>query len=378
MHHVLRDVKPTDSPVRQGNYMSADLTEVIENSLEDSQLTGLDDSTIDVQPEVDTQVAPEAEVSSEGQPEASEDVIAESQAQVQSPAAKAAAAQALPEDEFEKKFGFPKINPVTGKENRLPHSRVKSMVMKAEQEAANKAKAEYEPKLAEVTAKVSAYESRLGQVAQFEQVMANDPQRFLGMLSQLPAYKPFFDWVAQVQNQAPAQAQQPQGQGQAQDPAGAMPQPDQQLSDGSWVYSMDGLQKLLNWQAQQVEQRVSKRYEPIESQFRQHQQMQQMIPQIQRQIDEARQWPKFNENEEEITKALAADQTLTLEGAYRKVVLPKLVADENAIRQRVLADIRKAPPSTAAPSRATRPPSPAAGPRSLEQIIEDEIRKLGQ
>jgi len=139
------------------------------------------------------------------------------------------------EDEFGKKFGL-QSQGVTGRENRIPSSRVKKIVAKAESEDQTAAQKEFEtqfqPKIAEFETKVRDYEERLTRVAQFENILENDPKTFLNMLSEVPAYKPFFDYISQL-SQTPAQQQQPPVLGSE------MPQPDQTLTDGSKVYSME-------------------------------------------------------------------------------------------------------------------------------------------
>jgi hypothetical protein len=348
---------------------SLDLTEVIQDSIDDADLGAVDASTdifddspepIPAEPE---EVAPEAPV------EAPEAIVDEPATPELAPKPPTQA-----EDEFSKRFGFPKIAP-SGRENKLPHSRVKVMVEKAEKEAREKTLKEFEPQLNEFKTKVQDYEGRLQKVAQFEDIMVNDSQKFLGMLSQLPAYKGFFDHVNKLMSGAQAQ---PAQQAPVDD---GMPQPDLQLPDGSWSYSMEGLKGLLKWQAEQVETKVTsqvtQRYAPIESEWKRQEQLAQLVPQIQAQIEAARKWPGFTESEEDITKALAADPNLSLEGAYRQVHMAKVTADRERIRQEVLAEIRKAPTSTAAPIRSAKPAQPVqTGPRSITDIIQEEVNKL--
>ncbi len=97
---------------------------------------------------------------------------------------------------------------------------------------------------------------------------------------------------------------------------------------------------------------------------------------MQKQIDEARTWPLFNENEEGIVKALQANTNLSLEGAYRQVVWPKMTSDREAIRKQVLAEIKRAPQSTAAPSGGAKGQRVSSGPKSLEDVIKDSLKEL--
>lgn len=335
----------------------ADLTEVIEDAITDVEIEDNDTvtETAEASPaeettETEVEAAPEAETTGGPTPQDTTTPV-----------------EAKPEeDKFAKEFGLPSQS-ASGRENRIPYSRVKAIVDKAQKKAV-------EPlttKLTEFEAKVSDYERRLEQVGQFEQIMVNDPQKFLQMLSTLPAYKQVFESLLN-----PAQHQQTQQPAEA-DPTNGMPQPNQKLADGTMVYDMEGLKALMAWQAQQVEQRVSQRYQPIEEAWRSQEQINQIIPQVQRQVEEARKWPLFTENEADIVTALQKDQTLSLERAYQQVVYPKLVANKDKVRQEVLSEIKARPGgATSAPSGGVKPGAQATGPRSTTDIIRDSIKSL--
>ena len=107
------------------------------------------------------------------------------------------------------------------------------------------------------------------------------------------------------------------------------------------------------------------------------QRLEAVVPVIRKQIEEAKTWPMFNENQDEIVAALKANPNLSLEGAYRQIVVPKIVADRSRIKQDVLREAQHAPTSTSVPNRAaTKPVAPTAGPRSLEDIIKESIATL--
>lgn len=343
----------------------SDLHDVIEDSLTDSQLPAEETSTDSSETPTETsETAPEA---STALPEAS------------TPTTSVANATAKPEvepDEFEKKFGIAQREP-GGRENRIPYTRVKRITEKAVSDAKKEWESTTTPRIHEFETKQKDYEQRLERVAQFENVMVGDPDKFLNMLATLPAYKSFFDHV-----RASYAAPQPPTNGAAAPVVDdGMPSPDQELSDGTHVYSMDGLKQLLKWQADQVEQRVTKKYEerysPIEKEWQATQRVQSVIPHVRAQIENARTWHLFNENEGEIVEALKADQKLSLEGAYQKVVFPKLVIDRNKMREEILKEVKQAPRSTSATTSSTRGAAPApTGPRSLESVIEESIKSL--
>lgn len=348
-----------------------DLSTVIEDAISDATLP--EDTSSDLS--VDSSV--EAPDTSTG--DSVESPVDEGQSiEVASPAARGGEEEASGEEGDEaatqgdfvmdKELGIP--SHTNGRENRIPYSRVQKIV--ARQRA--KAVEPLQKQLEELTPKVQAYEQQLQSVAQFEQVMVNEPRKFLDMLAQIPSYQPFFQMLEQLSAQVQQQAQN-QEQVVDNDP---MPQPGE---DG--LYDMEGLQKLLEWNARQVEartlQQVESRYQPIREQWEAQQRMQMLVPQVERQIAEARTWPLFNESEEEIVQVLNANPGASLEQAYRSVVFPKLQAQRDKIRQEVLAEIKKAPTASSAPTQRVKPvqgPAQSSGPRDLEDIIREQIAPL--
>lgn len=378
------------------------LEDVITDAVNDAQLPEEPVEVADTTTETPTEVA---ETPSETSVEATETPSEDTSIEVKSPAAsQPAEASAEPQDEFEKLAGVAQMG-IGGRENRIPYSRVKKITEKAVSakeaelaetvlgrklnpgEKAIDVVKQHVARLPELETKVNDYEARLTQVGEFETIMESQPQRFLQMLSQLPAYREFFDFVEQAVSQQGGATQQQVAQQPAVSVDDPMPEPDQELSDGSRVFSMEGLQRLLDWKARQVEQKVTQtieqRYKPIESEWQERRRIEATLPVVRAKLEEASKWPLFNESEEEITRVLAANPRMSLESAYQHVVFPKfqaerekLAADRNKLRQELLAELKQAPTSTAVPARATKPNPPAAGPRSLEDIIKDEISKL--
>lgn len=306
------------------------------------------------------------------------------------------------EDEFAKKHGLPSQLP-GGRENRIPYTRVKRIAANAAAEAVSAAQKKWQEdqaptttKLTEYEGKVRDYEARLTEVGKFEQMMTTQPREFLNILSQIPAYSEFFDIVNRAVAQL-NQAGQPAGQpGVGTASTEGMPQPNITLPDGSKIYDEEGLQKLQDWQASRIEAKltttyddrlktriaeVERQYAPIKQRYDQDQYMASVIPKIQADIDEARKWPQFNENENDIVKALNSDRNLSLEGAYRQVVFPKIRADRDTMRASILAEIQKQPSNTSPQARAVTRPNAAqpttGGPVNLEDLIASKIREAG-
>lgn len=352
------------------------------DNLEDVITDSIDDAAIPAEP-VETDVDPvEASPEPTETPETTEEPTT---SEVSSPAKSEAEGKVV--DEFEKKFGIPATS-ATGRENRIPYSRVKKITEKAVKDAETSWKKDLEKsyvpttKYAEIETKFKDYETRLGQVAQFENLMTTNHAQFLTMLAQrIPGYAEILAPLFNPQEAAPAQPQAPVPDD--------MPQPDQKLSDGSMVYSMDGLKSLMQWQANQVKlqtiKEVEARYAPIEKDYRDYQQVQSVIPHVQRQIQEARTWPLFNDSEPEIVEALKNNPSWGLERAYQYVVLPKLQAQRSQeetdakalrdkIRQEVIGELKNAPRATSIPGGGVKPtPKVSDKPRSLEAVIKAAI-----
>ena len=340
-----------------------DTEEVINEALEDATLP--DESTDSVEASESTEGETPTEPV-EAAPEPPSEPTEVTTEKVETP-------EAPKVDEFEKKYGVP-AQSVTGRENRIPYSRVKKITEKAINDAKKEWESTTTPKLTEFETKVKDYEGRLERVGKFEDIMVNKPDQFLQMLSSIPAYSQFFKAVEASFAGTPPQTQP------VVPPTDDMPQPNRDLPDGTKVYDMEGLKALMAWNAKQVEDRVTKqvteRYGPIESQWQAEQRYQAVIPQVQAQITEARTWPLFNENEDEIVKALDANKKLSLEGAYRQVVFPKLSTDRDKMRQDLLKEIKQAPKATSAPSGATKSSPTSSGPRDTEDIIREAIKTL--
>jgi hypothetical protein len=382
----------------------SDLEQIITDSVNDS----INDVSVEETPDVSAEASPEpveASVSDSDAEPVGEDA---SSSEVSSPANVEAqeAVPAAPQDDFAKLAGMPQIG-VGGRENRIPYSRVKKITEKAVSEIAEAAVGRklnpgekaldvvkaHVAQLPELQTKVTDYETRLGSVGQFENIMANDPQQFLSMLARLPAYKEFFEFVGQAAQAGqatvtPADATQAAPVAPAVDSAAGMPEPDEELSDGSKVYSMEGLKALLAWNAAQTESRVTtsyekqlkelqSKYDPIASDWQEQRRIAAALPVIRKQLEEAKTWALFNESEEEILAVLDSDKQISLEGAYRQVVFPKLIADRNKVRQDVLQEVKAAPTSTSVVARAaSKPSAPSDGPRKLEDIIKAQVETI--
>ena len=267
----------------------------------------------------------------------------------------------------------------SGRENRIPFSRVQ----KINENAVKKARTAWESEtLAPVNAKVSEYETRLTNISNVENIMFNEPARFVEMLRSVPGYE-------QVLPTAGKQA----GSGNsAIEPAtGAIDWSKAPKSDTEQGYSDKGLTDLLSWTVERAparaiaatEDRLSKRYAPIETAFNRTQKGREQAAQMAQSTNTlvghaTENWPQFKENHEAITKVLIDDSQAgtgtakmspqaALEAAYHKVVFGKLTTDRNALRQEILAELKSAPASTSV-SRSTTAGKQVGPPDGVDPI----------
>ncbi len=103
------------------------------------------------------------------------------------------------------------------------------------------------------------------------------------------------------------------------------------------------------------------------------------------QLTEAATWPGWEDHKADILKALQDDSAaaqakgtrpqLSIEGAYRKVVMAKLLEDDTKKRERLLKELNAAPKSPAL-SRQTADQPRTPGVRSTREIARGVIGNL--
>lgn len=267
-------------------------------------------------------------------------------------AVEATAADAAPAEEFE---SLPVRNE-HGRVNRIPYDRVKTIVENAKKKVA----AEWESKLSESTSKASAAEGRLGEAMQLARMIHEQPEAFLAELRQVPAY-------------ASLLGQGPKAESEAQSAAALLP-PDYRTDDGGVAFSPEAVQRMLAKQASEVEERITKRFAPIEQRFQAETRLQAAQTAVRTQLEEAASWPGFTEGQNDILRALQADPQMTLEGAWRKVVVPKMAADRDRIRQEVLAELNAKPRSTATAPNTPVPTAADDAPTGMGAVIWKAMR----
>jgi hypothetical protein len=195
---------------------------------------------------------------------------------------------------------------------------------------------------------------------------------------------------------------------------GPRPETDIVFEDKTRGYSPEQHDKLLSWVAntaaakavEDTEKRMLGRLKPIEDQFRTAQSMQEELPRIRKQMDEARKlygslfdddYKLANEGKSEILALMQQNKAarqpyldkqmnppvpyLTFEQACAHVLVPKLSskgqADRDSMRTELLDEINKRPAAAARTGATASSAAADSGPKTTEDIIRESIRRAG-
>jgi hypothetical protein len=318
---------------------------------------------------------------------------------VQTPEQKAAADAAdtikKEEDEFNKEHGIA-AKTKDGRENRLPYSRVKAIT----ENAAKKAVAPFQAQVTELTTKVKVQDETLAQVGQIEHIMFTEPKRYLEILKRTV---PGMAELLTERGPAVATAMTKPADEAFIEP---MPQGSVTNADGSMGYIQADIQKLQEWTARKAthealitaRKEFNDRFAPFEAAEKQRKEAAANVALDQRLDaelhDAVTNWEGFKDNQEDILKALQTHPQMSLEGAYRHVVFPKvkqsheaektkLAADRTKMRQELLVELGQAPRSTTAGTPVAQNPAgktTGADPNAsvpLEEVIRQAIAAAG-
>jgi hypothetical protein len=179
------------------------------------------------------------------------------------------------------------------------------------------------------------------QVAQFDSLV-NNPEQLLSALAAVnPAYKRFL--TAQP-------TAQPTGEPQE-------------------IRTLEDLQRV-------IDARVAEQTAPIMQERQQRQVYEAAVPKVKAQIAEAESWPMFKEAKAEILKALQSNPTWGLKDAYQSVVIPKLAANRDTVRQSVLDELKTRPHSTTVTSTVSGRTSQGGEPLDTADIVRNAARSI--
>jgi hypothetical protein len=318
--------------------------------------------------EVDHLVDASSELPIEGEETENEPVQEEAAPVVETPAPVAET-----EDAFAVEHGI-KSKDKSGRENRIPYSNVKKINENAVKKARTQWEAETKPLVAERDARIKEYETRLTKVGNTEKVMFEDAPTFLGMLIEaIPAYKQLLG--PHVNLDAQGRVTGLKAAGPQVDPNDPEPQPDVDMGNGQIGYSPEQHRKLRLWDQRQAEEKaytraktdISNEFKPIRDVFEMGQRQREAAQQREAQVNEAMQWPGFQQNFDAILKVMNEDSTAkqagtyadykfpTMRDAYNHVMYQKAngvtetaTQMEARIRKEVTESLRRAPRATSA------------------------------
>lgn len=262
------------------------------------------------------------------------------------------------------------------RDNRIPYSRVTKIVENAEK----KARAESQTRITELEGKVKHFETpEFGNSLRALELADADPDKFIELLAKSD------ERYAKILNGRTAA---PPPVGSAAPPAGDEVKPDIQLSDGTLGYSAEASDRrthaLLARQAAELRAEFKatlKDYEPVRESYQAHQIREASKARVSARLEQAAKWPGFNESVKEISAYMDSNKGVALHDAYIAVVMPKMRADETAIRQKIADEQRKlakvsagVAPGGAAPAAAV--PTAADGVDPIEAAIHASIAGL--
>lgn len=267
-------------------------------------------------------------------------------------------------------FGF--TRPVAGqREGTFKYAKVRKM----QENRDKKLRDAHAAALQAQEVKLQQAQRDLDQNKVLEQLVRNDPERYLRTLAALhPAYQRFVDAAPQ-----PGTGTRPGTEPTISDQA---PKPDYQYADGSTGYSPEGLLALRQWDREQTKREVlaevrkeyAARFGPIEQDWRMTRARQQFEvttrPIVQAEIATAQKdWGSYFIKDDPAVLALM-EQGVPFEAALRQTYLPKVLADRNTMRGEVLAEMNQRP---AAASRIT-PGASGAIAAHEEESLSDTVR----
>lgn len=285
------------------------------------------------------------------------------------------------EEQLLAEFGFKEAFKPDGREHYIARSKVLKMIGSGLKRGQEKWTSE----------RTTLEGERTRYKADLEEMYADirgEPKALLEKLAGVdPRYRAFLEPPAAPAAPPPADAE--------------MPVPDYALPDGSRTYSLDGIQKqLIPWLTQaitkQLEAKVDERLKPIterEQADKTRQQRERLEADTQTRLrstlDEAQRWPHFgplaadgslNDVQKAVLAELKKDSeaaagarrrpSLSLEGAYLRVMGPKLADRESLIRE-----MQKAPKSTSVSRTSTDTPR-TPGPATTQDVAARALARL--
>ncbi len=308
-----------------------------------------------------------------GEVQAGSEAVVSPSAGTTDPAAPTPAAYTPDEvDAILDKFGI-RAGPNGERAGSINHGRVKKVVAKIREELLEANKAE----LGKLTDKLTPAEARSKEFDQLNWLADNHPEQFAVAVAKLsPGFQKY------LESKVAAQAASAPAVTEANDP---MPQPDGQYPDGTPGYTLKGMEARDAWLERravakatvQMRAELEKQVGPIVKEREARKQQEAQIPIVQQKLATAKEvWGDlFDKHSDEILKALKDDKVTPFEHVVARVLVPKLKADRNTMREELRVEINARP---AAAARSTPVAAVAAQngnvARSTEDIVRDAVR----
>ena len=239
------------------------------------------------------------------------------------------------------------------------------------------------------------YEAKLQKLAWAEQLNPDEARQKLELVDLLDkSPKQFFQRMRAIAQSDPQlavelaeefgfQQQAPAPKAEPEDP---MPQPDRLLESGDLFYSPQQQQKLLDWKERQIEKKFTEkfgRFEQIANRIEGQDKWHSALEQQRHVLNDAREnWEGFKDSQAEIAALMESDARVTLESAYRRIVVPKLKANEEKlrtdIRQQLIAEMNQRGNRTTGerPGSATPAPVKSFAGMTAEDIVRETYKEL--
>lgn len=273
------------------------------------------------------------------------------------PVITAPAAPVIPRSEAEQLLhdaGYKHGKKPDGRENYIPHSKVVKILENGLREGKGQFGAQF--KAVETEAKTLRSERE-----EIHRDILGDPDTFIGKLAAVdPRYRKYLEPREPVPQAIPANGN------------GDRPKPDIDLGNGNWTYSVDGVEKLAAWKAEQL---LNARLKPLEDRDKAAQTHAETVRMVQAAhqrvtgtLHEATSWPQFGpmaadgsltEFQTAVLGRLQQDSKtaaqqgrrpqMTLKEAYQEERIARLAEDDTAKRARILDELNAAPKGTAVP-----------------------------
>ena len=250
------------------------------------------------------------------------------------------------EEQLLKEFGFKDAKKPDGRDHYIPRPKVLQMI-------ASGLKRGQEKWTTERGVLESQAQEYRGYLEELRAGVTGDPEQFLRTLASQDARYAKFIGGQQPAQSAPAVPDD-------------KPQPDIDLGNGQRTYSVEGVEALTAWKAQQLLNERLKPWEDRDKQAQQQQAQRQILERSQSQMQTAQSWPGFGtlapdgsltefqsavlgrlKQDSQQAQARGERPSMSLREAYLEVYAEGLSTDHNAVREEVIRGLRTAPKAPA-------------------------------